>query len=150
MKHFLGPVCDIRPFRKYRVVGISCPNHAKWLHQIQRYNNSPPSRWQSKWPLPHSVNTGVKKTPDSPFLSFLIAPVRYKCDWKNMWPYINLLICPFSLTWEKKIRFFSFQLQSNVNDKPFFGDMQSGSRSNWCFVPENEKKNEQFCKKYCV
>ena len=35
--------------------------------QIQRYNNSPPYTWPSKWPLPHSVNTGVKRNLMPPF-----------------------------------------------------------------------------------
>ena len=48
-------------------VMIMCANLAEWSRQIRRYNNSPPRTWWSIWSLLHSINTGVKKRPDSPF-----------------------------------------------------------------------------------
>ena len=45
-----------------------CANCAEWSRQTQRYNNSPPYLTVKMTPTPHSINTGVKKRPDSPLL----------------------------------------------------------------------------------
>ena len=54
----------------YRAVNhavmIMCADHAKWLCQIQRYNNSPPYV-TARWLPPHSINTGGRKRPNSLF-----------------------------------------------------------------------------------
>ena len=56
-----------------------CADRPEWSHQIRRYNNSPPYV-TGNMALPHSVNTGVKKRPDSPFKIPWFLPVVLKVD----------------------------------------------------------------------